>query len=68
MFLKSDHFLALYSLNYENLKNLIFIICLFAQEENKCPGAEENGVSILHGNALAFVKVIFSDCLFAFLR
>ena len=68
MFLKYDHFLALCSLNYENLKNLIFIICLFAQEENKCPGAEENGVSILHGNALAFVKVIFSDCLFAFLR
>ena len=30
------------------------------QEENKCPGAEENGVSILHGNALAFVKVSFS--------
>ena len=27
------------------------------QGENKCPTAEENGVSILHGNALAFVKV-----------
>ena len=27
------------------------------QGENKCPSAEENGVSILHGNALAFVKV-----------
>jgi len=65
MFLKYDNFLALCSLRHENL---IFIICLFAQEENKCPGAEENGVSILHGNALAFVKVIFSDCLFAFLR
>ena len=59
MFLKYDHFLALCSLNYENLKNLILIICLFAQEENKCAGAEENGVSILHGNALAFIKVIY---------
>ena len=68
MFLKYDHFLALCSLKHDNSKNLIFLICLFAQEENKCPGAEENGVSILHGNALAFVKVIFSDCLFAFLR
>ena len=29
-----------------------------SQGENKCPTAEENGVSILHGNALAFVKVI----------
>ena len=64
MFLKYDNFLALCSLKHENLENLIFIICLFAQEENKCPGAEENGVSILHGNALAFVKVIFSVCLF----
>ena len=27
------------------------------QGENKCGTAEENGVSILHGNALAFVKV-----------
>ena len=27
------------------------------QGENKCPSAKENGVSILHGNALAFVKV-----------
>ena len=37
-------------------------MCAFvlSQEENKCPGAEENGVSILHGNALAFVKVLFS--------
>ena len=35
------------------------------QEENKCPGAEENGVSILHGNALAFVKVSFSFITFA---
>ena len=33
-----------------------------SQEENKCPGAEENGVSILHGNALAFVKVSPSLC------
>ena len=32
-------------------------IILFLQGENKCPSAEENGVSILHGNALAFVKV-----------
>jgi len=31
-------------------------VWLCSQEENKCPGAEENGVSILHGNALAFVK------------
>ena len=30
----------------------------FLQGENKCPSAEENGVSILHGNALAFVKVL----------
>ena len=29
----------------------------FLQGENKCPTAEQNGVSILHGNALAFVKV-----------
>ena len=38
-------------------------LCTFVlpQEENKCPGAEENGVSILHGNALAFVKVLFSN-------
>jgi len=27
-----------------------------SQGENKCSGAEQNGVSILHGNALAFVK------------
>jgi len=27
-----------------------------SQGENKCDSAEENGVSILHGNALAFVK------------
>ena len=27
------------------------------QGENKCKTAEENGVSILHGNALSFVKV-----------
>jgi len=31
-------------------------VWLCSEEENKCPGAEENGVSILHGNALAFVK------------
>ena len=39
------------------------LICTFVlpQEENKCPGAEENGVSILHGNALAFVKVFLSN-------
>jgi hypothetical protein len=30
---------------------------MLLQGENKCPGALENGVSILHGNALAFVKV-----------
>merc|ERR1712242_64652 len=31
-------------------------IKLADQGENKCGTAEENGVSILHGNALAFVK------------
>ena len=36
------------------------------QEENKCPGAKENGVSILHGNALAFVKVFPSTTLSVF--
>ena len=30
---------------------------IFMQGENKCITAEENGVSLLHGNALAFVKV-----------
>ena len=29
----------------------------YLQGGNKCTGAEDNGVSILHGNALAFVKV-----------
>ena len=49
---------------FGSLESLIFISCvsriwtfLPSQEENKCAGAEENGVSILHGNALAFVKV-----------
>jgi len=31
-------------------------VWLCSQDENKCPSAEQNGVSILHGNALAFVK------------
>jgi len=31
-------------------------VWICSQGVNKCPGAEENGVSILHGNALAFVK------------
>ena len=39
------------SVNSQNLPNS------FIQGENKCPSAEENGVSLLHGNALAFVKV-----------
>ena len=30
----------------------------FLQGDNKCQTAEDNGVSILHGNALAFVKVM----------
>ena len=33
------------------------------QGENKCASAADEGVSILHGNALAFVKVNHSiDC------
>jgi len=31
-------------------------VWLCSSGENKCPGAEENGVAVLHGNALAFVK------------
>lgn len=31
-------------------------VWLCSEGENKCPSAAENGVSVLHGNALAFVK------------
>ncbi len=53
--------------SYESYLNT-FSICtrcsvfyFILQGENKCPGAMENGVSILHGNALAFVKVTFRN-------
>jgi hypothetical protein len=51
--------------SYESHLNIFIIgtrcsvFYFILQGENKCPGAMENGVSILHGNALAFVKVTF---------
>ena len=35
---------------------LSFRVWLCSSGENQCPGAETNGVSIVHGNALAFVN------------